>query len=301
MTGDGLHPSLDDLAELDADGTVDAEVRSHAAECPECRSALDALRSVRRDLADLPASAMPSDVAERVDAALAQEASKSAGQGNVVPLATAERARLGSRRRGGIFAGGVAAGVVAALVVALFLGAFGKTHHKTQTAGAASRQSLSEGATAIVRETGTNYTPKNLGTTVNQLLLQPTTFAGNGAQGTAGGTTTGKSGSGPAGSPGSTHAPSVPEPSRPLANDELAVPAPLAALASSPAAMSKCLDTLLTGAPVTAPLAVDVARFNGKPAAVFVFPGTDPGHVQVYVVPPDGCTTGIFSFYNVKR
>ncbi len=50
------------------------------------------------------------------------------------------------------------------------------------------------------------------------------------------------------------------------------------------------------------PLAVDLARWQGQPAAVLVFPTPhDPASLDVYVVAPD-CPTGLFlNFARVPR
>jgi hypothetical protein len=59
---------------------------------------------------------------------------------------------------------------------------------------------------------------------------------------------------------------------------------------SGGAALEQCATALADGVP-TQPLAVDLARFHGQPAAVIVLPGDDPSKLWVYVVGP-GCTPG---------
>ena len=60
---------------------------------------------------------------------------------------------------------------------------------------------------------------------------------------------------------------------------------PAARLAGGPA-LADCV-TELAGGPAT-PLAVDLATFDGQPAAVVLLPGIGgPGRVDVWVVPPD--------------
>jgi hypothetical protein len=76
---------------------------------------------------------------------------------------------------------------------------------------------------------------------------------------------------------------------------------PAARLAGGPA-LADCV-TELAGGPAT-PLAVDLATFDGQPAAVVLLPGIGgPGRVDVWVVPPD-CAQGKgqFLYYaNVAR
>jgi hypothetical protein len=76
------------------------------------------------------------------------------------------------------------------------------------------------------------------------------------------------------------------------------VPQQLAILETDRAALGQCVNSLLGNGPAVAPIAVDVASWNGHPAAIFVFPApNDPSHVSVYVVPPGGCQRNFFEFY----
>ncbi|WP_406112913.1 anti-sigma factor family protein [Kitasatospora purpeofusca] len=73
----GPHPSVDELADLSEDLLAPAEaeaLREHLAGCADCRETVDALTEVRGLLGAAEAPAMPSDVAARIDAALAAAA-----------------------------------------------------------------------------------------------------------------------------------------------------------------------------------------------------------------------------------
>lgn len=114
--------SVDALADLHA-GAVEDNVAEQmwprVKADPSARAVLKALDATRADLADLPPVPMPADVAARIDAALADEARKTAQaptpprgtpastSGNVIDLAQARRRR--NRRLGGWGAGLVAA------------------------------------------------------------------------------------------------------------------------------------------------------------------------------------------------
>ncbi|MFJ4794698.1 anti-sigma factor family protein [Kitasatospora purpeofusca] len=73
----GPHPSVDELADLSEDLLAPAEaeaLREHLAGCADCRETVDALTEVRDLLGAAEAPALPSDVAARIDAALAAAA-----------------------------------------------------------------------------------------------------------------------------------------------------------------------------------------------------------------------------------
>src|SRR4051812_21504917 len=120
VTGRDMHPDLDRLADLDAGVDVEVETRSHASTCPECQQTLAALRATRADLAALPVTSMPADVAARIDAALEQEPAQDspAHADSTVVAMTDLRAR---KRRSSFMAGGVAASVVVLLVAVIVL------------------------------------------------------------------------------------------------------------------------------------------------------------------------------------
>ncbi|MFI6447605.1 hypothetical protein [Kitasatospora sp. NPDC050543] len=72
------HPSVEELADL-SEGLVESPrtaqaLRTHVTGCPDCRDTLAALTEVQELLGSAPAPAMPEDLAERLDAALAAEA-----------------------------------------------------------------------------------------------------------------------------------------------------------------------------------------------------------------------------------
>ncbi|MCX4686815.1 zf-HC2 domain-containing protein [Kitasatospora purpeofusca] len=73
----GPHPSVDELADLSEDLLAPAEaevLREHLAGCADCRETVDALSEVRELLGAADSPAVPSDVAARIDAALAAAA-----------------------------------------------------------------------------------------------------------------------------------------------------------------------------------------------------------------------------------
>ena len=68
------HPDLDTLADLHAgalDDPAAEQVRGHVAGCAQCAAALDALDAVQGQLRALPAPTLPTEVATRLDATLA--------------------------------------------------------------------------------------------------------------------------------------------------------------------------------------------------------------------------------------
>jgi len=139
------HLGLDALAELEEGIATDADAsRAHLDECPDCRARAGQLRASRALLSALPADPMPTDVAARIDAALAAERAPTPGfarGGDIVPI--------GARRawwRGPNLAAAAAGVAVLALASALIVGHLGGTSKPAQsaaTAPAAGRAALS--------------------------------------------------------------------------------------------------------------------------------------------------------------
>jgi hypothetical protein len=291
--GDGLHhPDVDRLAELDAGGDVDAAFRAHAASCPDCQDILTALQATRRDVEALPAVTMPPEVAARIDTALEAEGARRT-KSTVVPLG---EHRTG-RRRGGMIAGGIAASVLALLIVGIVLNAMGGGHKPSTTSNAAASTSSALGTQgkSVVTISGRKYTEANLDSNIAALLRAPSSSF---AAGTSGAGAAGR----PASPPAAQH-PSAPlsDGLRPDAQTAQAIPPQLTVLQTDANAMGQCISSLLDRPPFVPPVAVDIADYNGKPAAIFVFPKpNDPAHVRVYVVPPGGCSDGFFEFFKAS-
>jgi hypothetical protein len=287
---DGLHPNVDRLAELDAGGDVDAAFRAHAASCPDCQDVLNALHATRHDVEALPTVTMPPEVTVRIETALEAEGARRM-KSTVVPLS---EHRTG-RRRGGLIAGGIAASVLALLIVGIVLNAT-SGGHKTSTASSAAGSSAALGpqGRAVVSVSGRKYTEANLDSNIAALLGNPATF------GQALSTTAGEQHPA-AGSRAQSQASSSPSAPVPDAAAVQAFPPQLTVLQTDANAMGQCISSLLDRPPFVAPLAVDIADYNGKPAAIFVFPkANDPAHVRVYVVPPGGCSDGFFEFFKAS-
>lgn len=251
----GPHVDLDAIADVE-EGLLPAEdserIRAHLDSCAECGQRLADLRTTRALLTALPPEPMPTEVAVRVDTALA-----SAGQtspGTVVPMA----------RRGRVWNTPAIAGVAAAVAVLVLVGAVVvgniNGHHHSSTADSASgalakRAPAAEAATVKEWATGTDYSAQNMATKVPPLVtgtppdsLTPSAAGGTNAAPSA---PTGGSQSSVSGSTATA-----------FTQDQLR---------ASRAAVLAC-GQILAGGVATTPVAVDFARFNGKPAVVFVLP-----------------------------
>jgi hypothetical protein len=285
----GEHLSLDALAELE-EGIADAPetLRGHLDGCEACRRRAGTLRASRALLSALPPDPMPSDVAARIDAALAAEpapAALLAPGGNIVPL----RGRSGWWRGPNIAA--VAAGVaVLALVGALLAGHTGggspstaadKAQHPAAGAVAAPSPRLKQ------FETGANYTPTTERGLVTALILSnPPPLP---SQPTASSSLAGAAG---------------PKPSQPATQPAVgagAAPSYDRAALRQPANVYACA-ALLADHPVQ-PIAVDYARYNGAPAVILVLPNdSHPDTLDVYVI-PTACSeaAGDTQFFRMAR
>lgn len=256
------HLELDALAELE-EGLVDPETaavaRAHVEMCTGCRARLSRLRTTRALLSALPPEPMPADVAARVDAAV-RNSSESATP-SVLPL-NRRRRLWGSPA----VAGGAAAAAVVVLVAALVAGNVihrgrNSTTSSPAAGGAGTNSSLSKAAPTKTWSTGRDYTAATIATLVPTLV-------------------TGVPSAGTLSSPSSVQTPVAPAPvatsrTPSYSQDELR---------ASTQALAACGE-ILAGGVSTTPVAVDFARFDGKPAVIFVLPAI--GHtteLDVWVV-----------------
>jgi hypothetical protein len=274
---DGPHPDVDTLSDLDGgvlESTPDeARLRAHVADCAPCADLIGHLRGTRSLLAGLPGVPLPADVAARLDTALAEVAvTPVAGSGGATVLTTrGKRHRLGGAPRRWLPGAGVAAAGVALLLAgAVGLSTF-RDHGGNRRVASRATAGGAAGAVAPLRTpvtSGRDYTPATL--TAGVVSLLP---------------------------PRPTRTPSSPPPTPTpppvaLAPNRSAETGTQAALASlhQPAALRACV-TELAGTDRITPLAVDFARFQGKPAVVVVLPSKNPAKVQVWVVGPN-CRKG---------
>lgn len=282
------HLDSDALADLE-EGLLDrdhvASARAHVAGCPRCQAELAALTGVRERLAAAAdVGPMPADVVARLDQALAGVAAEPASTAvtrSVIPLREPQRSSPRGLRW--LQAAAVVVLILAggAVAVSALRGADndnGGTASSAAGAGTADKRVPGAAGSYPVTASGRHWTKQSVTAGVPQLLagtlspaLPPSSFAAQDD------------------TSGSASAP------RELAG------VPAARLAGGPA-LADCV-TELAGGPAT-PLAVDLATFDGQPAAVVLLPGIGgPGRVDVWVVPPD-CAQGKgqFLYYaNVAR
>jgi hypothetical protein len=297
---DGPHVTPDVLADLDAGLLHDRAERAahaHLATCPACQADLDLLATIPGRLAaEGSVEPVPADVASRLDAALAAAASEPTeltASTTVVPMRSSHRTRSSPRGLRLLQA-------AAALVVVLGLGGLavsaihGGSGESAGTAGGTSDHAAAAPKSAAVPVTasGRNWTPTTLAAAAPAL-----------ADGTFGppfsvyDDSTRKSAALPS---TSAPVPSAPAGSGgPVGGGTAAGPA---GRLSDPTALRACVTNINDGDQTMQPVAVDLARWQGQPAAVLVFPTAgDPASLDVYVVAPD-CPTGLFlNFARVPR
>ena len=280
------HPShidVDTLADLD-EGLLEAEqvssVAEHLAGCAECRARRDALDDVQLLLRDRGAEAdggAPDDVVRRLDDALAAAATPlPTASATVIPLtASTTRARQPWRTR---VLQAAAVFVLVAAVGGLGYGAIrassggNSTTSASDSGGAGTAAKRTEAHRSVVTSSGRNYTKESLRTAVPGLLSgkYDATAQDFGSAAVPSKTPTGAK---------APAAGSVTDPQR-LRDGK---------------ALTACVNNLAgtDDGPVT-PLAVDIARFDGKPATIIVLPDPkDPSVVFAYAVAPD-CAEGTF-------
>ena len=268
------------MTHLDADALADlhegllaadraADARAHLERCAECRAVEASLRAVPASLAAAAeAGAMPADVVARVDDALSRAGrdrvpSGSAAAMTVTPLGSrTRRSPVGTRL------------LQAAAAVVLVLAVVGVGASVLMSGGGGASSGGSSGASAngpggkatyALLATGADYSASSLAGAVPRLVAGEGRPFSAARDGDAGPTT--------ASSPA----------------EGAVAPDDTGRLAAG-AALADCV-TALADAPAV-PLAVDLARYEGKPAAVIVLPGLDdPAMVDVWVVGP-GCRQG---------
>jgi hypothetical protein len=279
------HLDVDALADLQAE-LLDADqvtaAAAHLADCAQCRSTRDALDDVRlllRDHGDESSGAAPDDVVRRLDDALAAAGPRVAtASATVIPLTMPARSPWRTR--------GLQAAAVFVLVAAVGglgyggIRALNNRDSSTTDSGAASAggaQTEKRAARYSITNSGRDYTQASLLAALPELLA--------GSLPAADGATLGATKvPNPAAAPGSSAPPTA------SSSGSAASPDP-ERLRSGPA-LAACV-TNLGGGHLT-PLAVDLGRFEGKPATIIVLPDPDDASfVNVYAVAPD-CPTGTF-------
>lgn len=269
MTAPEEHFDLDAAAELDEGIDVDRARLAHAATCEECGHRVAQVRTTRALLSALPDESMPTDVAERVHAALPKEPPTT----TIVPLSARRRRWASSPALAGL----AAAAAAVALVAAISIGSLRSTDRNTTEGGAdtgAASLPLRPSTNYPVLSSGAHYTDANAGAvvaTLDTLVRAPATLAPS------------------------------PENSRTAQKDAVTlssrapVPAALQRLFGDRQQQLECARLLAEG-PVT-PLAIDFARFSGgqrhlhnAPAMIVLLPAAGNLRDSAFIVGPK-CTT----------
>ncbi len=248
---------------LDELGDVDAAARDpHVLACERCRQAVAEQQSVRALLAALPAPAVaPPDVVRALEATLArlrQDAAPTAAEptptdspADATPAVTVVPMSSAPSRRGARWRERAPGLLAAAAAVVLAVGLGGLLLRGGGDSGSAS----SAGASAELRTgaaDGTALVAASTGTAYTKAKLATQVEALLAGRST------------------SSAAPAAPR-----------------GLLAAPTGLRGCLSAIgATGAP----LAIDLATFDGTPAAIFVLPATGGGR-EVWVVAPD-CRPG---------
>jgi hypothetical protein len=284
------HPShidIDTLADLQ-EGLLEAEQASTVAEhldgCAACRArseALDDVRAALREGAVDADVAAPEDVVRRLDDALAAAAAPlvaaplATASATVTPLtALTRRARQPWKTRvlqaAAIFVLVAGLGAVGYGGIHALGGGGGSTGTDSAAGGSGTlREKSSAHGKYIITRSGRDYTTTSLRSAVPGLLSHAVSDS----------VATGPDGPSPTSSStrkADTPAAASADPGRLL----------------NGTALAECVANL-AGGPVT-PLAVDIGRFEGKPATIIVLPDPDDASfVNAYAVAP-GCPTGTF-------
>lgn len=275
------HLDIDTLADLQEGLLESAQataIAQHLDGCAQCRARRDALDDVQVLLRDHGAAAdvaAPDDVVRRLDDALATAAAPLATASATVTPLTALTTRAHQPWQTRVLQAAAVFVLVAAVgglgyggIRALSDGGQPGVHTAASGSKASTERDSATGK-YIITNSGRDYTKDSLRTAVPGLLSGTRNYSAQGGT--------------------RTTAPNK-------ATTES--PTPLAGSSADPkrlrdgTALAECVANL-AGGPVT-PLAVDLGRFEGKPATIIVLPDQDdPSYVNAYAVEP-ACPTGTF-------
>lgn len=269
------HLDTDRLADLH-EGLLDpaetAAAQEHLAGCSACAADLAAIAGLPGALSGAAeVGPMPDDVVRRIDRALADAAATpvtGTAARTVTPLA--DRRSSGPRGMRLLQAAAVIVLLLAGGALGISALGGGDSNDRATSAGANGGAAREGSAPKSFRLTvsGRNWTAQTLASSVPAM-----------AAGTFGPVVNSDSQPSPAASGGTAAGSGDSAAARELAD------APAARLAGGPA-LAGCIAQL-AGGPAT-PLAVDLAKYGGAPAAVVLLPTVgDPSHVDVWVVSPD--------------
>jgi hypothetical protein len=319
--GPDAHLGLDRISDLEEGLLTSAEeqaARDHIAGCPTCQEDVAALAGVREALradAEIP---MPDDVADRLYSALAALPPLARSAAAVTTLPVPRGPSRWDRARKPLLGVLSAAAVIALLVVGVF--------HlpRSSSSSASSAATTSTAPPVTILHSGRDYTKAGLGPDAAALVASGTTpaagvteagaaaataaaaatsaaAAATSAAAAAATTAAAASAAAPAAtSAAGTRAASAAagaESSSAAATSAApttTAPVPAAttdALAAlrAPGAAQSCIATLLPG--YAAPLVIDFAQFEGKPAVIGVLDDPDdPGKLAVIAVGPPACS-----------
>jgi len=275
---DPVHPDSDHLtAEVLADlelGLLDDESRVHAelhlAHCATCTALGHDLAVLTEAMADLPHEPMPDAVWDELTAVLAAEPVVTpAGAATVVSLEAGKKGRW-SRPGIGVVAGAAGVALAGAIIVPWVLGSGSDSADSGGPVAAEdSVTDVSMAAYAATRS-GTKYEAEALDSQVTSLVAARATFSPTAAATES--------------DPSATPSPSAsgdPTEGMTRGSDNAVAP-----MATDPAAAQACLEGYLDRGGVE-PLAIDIGRWQGEPAAIIVLPGPEPTLADVWVIDPD--------------
>lgn len=296
---DPVHPDSDHLTpEILADlelGLLDDQSREHAllhlSHCSTCSLLLADVAALGHAMSELPDEPMPDAVFDQLVAALeAEPVVTPVGAATVVPIETAGRRRWG-RPGIGLVAGAAGVALLGAVFLPSVMGGSNDSSNPTASNESATDDTDAQGGAATAftaTRSGTKYEEAALDAQVTELVAErPTTSQGSVVEDQV------------TASPTS----SLSDPGDVQKSDE-----PLL-IASDPAAAQACLEGYL-GVTSVEPLAIDIGRWQGKPAAVFVLPvideelsTIDPNLAEVWVIDPDcsGSDEALYFYATVAR
>ncbi|HZG95982.1 MAG TPA: zf-HC2 domain-containing protein [Mycobacteriales bacterium] len=302
----GVHPEIDELSAYAAGDLAEDDatrVAGHVAGCAECTGDVAALRAAVADLHALPAVTMPADVADRLADAVRRE--RAAADAIPAPGAVSSSGGAGRLRRRATPWPGIAAGLAAvALGGAVVAGALsgGADDSADTTAGSAKSEQTAAAATSAAAEDGGPAPAAGSPAPAATAAASPsdTTTTAIRATGTDYHRDTARFTGEVRAALATPPAVDIAEPlsaASPFSAEERtalgelrsggdAVAAELRPFTQDAKRVAQCVAVLTGGDPVDL-VSIDLARFVGRPAAVFVFAGAEPSTYAVYVVRPD--------------
>ena len=286
MTSPSPHLDLDALADAAAGEGSEADA-AHLAGCASCASRLGELRAAEQavltELRTMEVPALPPDVGDRLDAALAEQEPLAPARGASVTALPQRRDTRVADRSAWLPAAAAAVIVLGGAGFVASQGALGGGNDDASTAAGGSAESAAPPVSdLLLTASGADWAdPATPGTALQQVLGGQADAYRLADEAPAGDAKSAESATAQSQDADQSETAPAPAAALPEGDEELA-------RLRTPEGLEACLSSLLAAEePGVRPLAVDYATYDGQPALAVVLPDPDPAQASIFVVGAD--------------